>query len=226
MTAQTALRSGAVSEKDENVAGQTDDTLGFEEDEFLREWEEADKAAVTLLREAIPEAVDAKAPTEELRGAAQRIRAGQADRPYRFAVGAAGWEGKPPGEDRDLWIQTAGALIAMNGESGLGNHEEASLMALEHADWAGAVIGLVRSGVGTRSWPEDLFRFADECPEIEGSYDPDDREAIEFGYELIVPVWEAIGALDEHRRLTALGSWGLPRALAWAWADDLDTTEA
>jgi hypothetical protein len=31
------------------------------------------------------------------------------------------------------------------------------------------------------------------------------------------PTWEAAGALDEHRCLTALGRWGLPRALSWAW---------
>jgi len=95
-------------------------------------------------------------------------------------------------------------------------------MTLQHADWAGAVIGLARAGVGARAWPEDLFGFADDCAEIEGSYDAGDREPIELGFELIVPMWEAIGALDDHRRLTPLGHWGLPRALAWAWDGSLD----
>lgn len=222
---------GAVTEKDDNVvrlpdgSGEGyDDLLDFNEDEFLKEWEEADQAAVELLREALPGAVTADVPSEALHVAAERVRAKVADWPYRHLVAAAEWK-EPPADDRDLWLQAAGALIAMNGESGLDSHKESALMALQHADWAGAVIGLCRGGVGSRAWPEDLFRYADELPEIEGSYDPDDREPIEFGFELIVPVWEAAGALDEHRRLTTLGHWGLPRALAWAWAGDLDSTD-
>jgi hypothetical protein len=40
----------------------------------------------------------------------------------------------------------------------------------------------------------------------------------------VVPTWEAVGAVDADRRLTALGAWGLPRALARAWGSDFDTT--
>jgi hypothetical protein len=218
-----------VSDKDDNVTrlptGEVegyDDLLEFDADEFLQEWQEADRAAVGLLREVLPEVVSTAAPTEELRPAAERIRGRLRDWPYRHLAAAAGWRGDPPQDDAALWLQATGALIAMNGESGLGTHEESALMTLQHADWAGAVIGLARAGVGTRAWPADLFDFADTCPEIEGSYDPDDREPVEQGFELIVPVWEAVGALDEHRRLTPLGHWGIPRALAWAWDGSLD----
>jgi hypothetical protein len=218
-----------VSDKDENVTRLPtsdvegyDDLLDFDADEFLQEWQEADRAAVGLLREALPGVVGASAPAQLLQEAVGQIRADLADWPYRHLGAAAGWGKQPPADDRDLWIQAAGGLIAMNGESGLGSHEESSLMALQHADWAGAVIGLVRAGVGARAWAEDLFTLADKCPEIEGSYDTEDREPIEFAFGLIVPVWEAVGALDEHRRLTPLGYWGLPRALAWAWDGSLD----
>jgi hypothetical protein len=216
-----------VSDNDQNVtrlsaAEGTDDLLDFDADEFLQEWQQADRAAVELLREALPDVVAASVPASSLSEAAQRIRDHLADWPHRHLAAAADWGKEPPADDEVLWIQAAGALVSMNGESGLGSHEESSLMTLQHADWAGAVIGLARAGVGTRAWPEDLFRLADECPEIEGSYDADDREPIEFAFGLMVPVWEAVGALDEHRRLTELGHWGLPRALAWAWDGSLD----
>lgn len=199
-----------------------DDLLDFDADGYLQEWQEADRAAVDLIRDALPDAVTAAIPEEQLRSAADQIRTRITDRPYRHLAAAAAWGRQPPADDKELWIQAAGALVSMNGESGLGSHEESSLMTLQHADWAGAIIGLVGKGVGTRAWAEDLFELADKCPEIEGSYDPDDREPIVFAFGLMVPVWEAVGALDEHRRLTALGHWGLPRALAWAWDGSLD----
>jgi hypothetical protein len=218
-----------VSDNDQNVtrlptgdAEGYDDLLDYDADEFLQEWQEADRAAVELLRDALPDVVAVPVPDEPLRQAAERIRAHLADWPHRHLAAAAGWDKETPADDETLWIQATGALVSMHGESGLGSHEESSLMALQHADWAGAVIGLARAGVGARAWPEDLFALADRCPEIEGSYDADDREPIEFAFGLMVPVWEAVGALDEHRRLTPLGHWGLPRALAWAWDGSLD----
>ncbi len=204
--------------------GDYDDLLDFDADEFLREWQETDKAAVRLLREALPDVVNSAAPAGPLRAAAERIRTGLADWPYHHLAAAAGWHGRPPADDEELWPQAAGALIAMNGESGLGSHEEGALMTLQHADWAGAVIGLARAGVGARALPRDLFDFADRCPEVDTGYEADDREQIELGFGLIVPVWEELGALDPDQRLTSLGYWGLPRALAWAWDGSLDET--
>ncbi len=52
-------------------------------------------------------------------------------------------------------------------------------------------------------------------------YDDDD-EFDELGMEgLFLPVtslWQAIGAIDEDDRLTALGWWGLPEAMRRVWA--------
>lgn len=227
--ARTPLQSSGVSDSDRNVTPPAaddldgyDDLEGFDADEFLQEWQEADRTAVELLREALPGVAEASAPQEALATASQRVRDRLTDWPYRHLAAAADWGRRLPADDETLWTQAAGALVSMHGESGLGSHEESSLMALQHADWAGAVIGLTRAGVGTRAWPEDLFDLADKCPEIEGSYEPDDREPIVFAFGLVVPIWEALGALDEHRRLTPLGHWGLPRALAWAWDGSLD----
>lgn len=38
--------------------------------------------------------------------------------------------------------------------------------------------------------------------------------------------WKLTGAIDSDHRLTDLGVWGLPRALAWAWGADLDLPPA
>jgi hypothetical protein len=57
---------------------------------------------------------------------------------------------------------------------------------------------------------------------VEGTLDPDDANLVELAFEVIVPTWQATGALDTDRRLTALGAWGLPHALARAWGGALD----
>ncbi|MGH7644431.1 MAG: hypothetical protein ACREMR_02470, partial [Gemmatimonadales bacterium] len=95
---------------------------------------------------------------------------------------------------------------------------ESSWMTLQLADLAGAVIGLVRGGVGRSAEPEDLVELIETCPEIElDDYDPEDNVILESGFETVVLLWEALGAVDGDRRLTPLGRWGLPEALRIAW---------
>jgi hypothetical protein len=59
---------------------------------------------------------------------------------------------------------------------------------------------------------------------VDGTVDPDDADLVELAFEVVLPTWEAVGAVDADRRLTALGAWGLPGALARAWGGDLDAT--
>jgi hypothetical protein len=96
-------------------------------------------------------------------------------------------------------------------------------MALEFGDWLGAVIELVRAGVGASASPEDLVSNINDCPEVEGEVAPEDASVVQTAFELVLPAWEATGAVDDRRRLTSLGRWGLPRALAWAWDHDFDS---
>lgn len=198
-----------------------DPLAGLEDDELLAQWAEVDRGAAALVREALPDLLAADPPHDALSSAAAAIRAGVAAGlwPYRHIEAAAGWRGVPPADDVELWVSAAGAFVAMTDESGMDAEEEASLMALEHADWIGAVLGLVRAGAGSRAEPADLVRHLDATPEVEGAVDPDDVPLVEAAFELVLPVWEAIGALDDARRLTPLGRWGLPRALIRAWGD-------
>jgi hypothetical protein len=201
---------------------ESDDLFDEDDEAFLEELEEADRQAVQLLREALPEVRDLPEP-DALPSAAAVIRGRSEGWPLEAAVRANGWSSESlPADDRQLWIETAGALVNMKNESGLPGEEEALVMTLDHADFAGAVLGAARAGVGSPAGSEELVAHAQECPDIEGELDPDDVEVIEAGFELIVPLWRVIGAIDADDRLTELGRWGLPRALAWAWDGDFD----
>jgi hypothetical protein len=195
-----------------------------DEEEFLREWDEAEAGAVEVLRNALSDQIGVAPPEPELTAAASRLRAGVAeDRwPFRHVAAAAGWAGQPTAEDRRCCVEAAGALIAMREESGLGDDVESTLMVLEHADWLGAVICLVRAGPGSRARPSDLVGHISACPEVDGEVDPEDAFLTESGFDTVLYAWQAAGVVDEDRRLTVVGGWLLPRALAWAWNGDFD----
>ena len=194
-----------------------------DDEEFLAQWEKAEAEAVEVLRRALPAPTLAQVPAEELTAACQRLRTSlhRHDPAINTIRRAAGLDPPLPADDAELWLAAAGALIAMRESSGLDPELEASVMALEMADWVGAVIGLVRGGVGASAEPAALVAAIDDCPEVDGTVDPDDAGMVELAFEVVVPTWEAVGAVDADRRLTELGAWGLPRALARAWGSDL-----
>ncbi len=206
-------------------------------------WDAAESYAVRLLREALPEAQAAPVPVAELTAEAARFRAAARKWPYRQLARAA-WGQRPrkrsPADDTDLWLDAAGALATTRRHIGAGSPLLEPVTLLRPADWAGAVIGLVRAGVNTVATPGELVRYARQCPEITSpstgpgepgdeavAYDPfaggtADDESLGRGFEAALVCWEAIGAVSDQRWLTRLGWWGLPRALARAWDGDFD----
>lgn len=216
------------AESDDDVSELDDDDFDWsdeDDEEFIAAWEEAEGDAVELLRETLSDQIGREPPREALGAAVDRLRTAirLGDWPVRHAAKAAGFEEDGvPDDDVELWLGVAGGLVCLNAESGLGPSEDALLAALQFADWAGAVIGAVRAGPGAPVEPANLADYAEECPEIEGELDEDDRDFIEGAFHLIQPVWVAAGAVDGEDRLTPLGAWGLPRALAWAWNGDFD----
>jgi hypothetical protein len=197
-----------------------------EDEEFLAQWEQAEAEAVEVLRQALPAPTLAPLPAGELQQACQHLRArlGRHDPAVETIRRAAGLDPPLPADDAALWLAAAGALIAMREPSGLDPELEAAVMALELADWVGAVVGLVRGGAGANAEPVALVAAINERPEVDGTVDPDDADLVELAFEAVLPTWEAVGAVDADRRLTALGAWGLPRALVRAWDSDLDAT--
>jgi len=212
---------GDIAHRPASQLGNDPDYLLRDDDEeaFLEAWDHAEAEAVDLLQRALPELRDVLPPAGELEDAVLRLRAGIKGRrwPHRHMSRAAGFELARPMSSLELWLGATGGLIAMREESGLDDEAEASLMALQHADWLGAVVGLVRAGIGASAEPRALVGYINRSPEVEGELDYDDAGPVENAFELILPAWEAAGAVDGNRRLTALGRWGLPRALAWAW---------
>lgn len=197
--------------------------LDEEMDSFLDDWDEADRQAVALLREALPQARGASPPASVALAAAmlrQRLRKGAFE--LRPVLRTNGWKKRLPADDARLWIETVGGLILMRDDTGLAPEDEALLASLEHGDWAGAVIGMVRGGVGAPATARRLVSYIGTCPEIEGEVDDDERDLVADAFDLILPIWQAAGAIDDRQRVTELGRWGLPRSLAWAWAGDFD----
>ena len=202
-------------------------------------WDAAERYAVTLLREALPQAQAVSVPVDELAAAAARFRSAARKWPYKQLARAA-WGQRPrkrsPAGDTDLWLDAAGAMATMRGHIDAGSLLLEPVTVLRPADWAGAVIGLVHSGVNAIATAGDLVRYARGCPEIMSTEEPGDEavaydpfaggvvddESLCRGFEAALLVWEAIGAVSEQRWLTRLGWWGLPRALARAWNGDFD----
>jgi hypothetical protein len=204
----------------------TDDfTDDSELEAWLAEEEEADRHAAGLLREALGDARGAPAPAD-LAASAERVRAGLSGGGYPFGwiAAAAGFGDDLPGDGAGLIVSTVAATISPQEATGLDAEEESLLLTLEHADWLGAIVELVRAGPGASGRPGDLVAAIHRCPEVEigPDVDPDDDALTEAGFELVTTAWLALGVLDERDRLTPLGAWALPRALARAWGADFD----
>jgi hypothetical protein len=196
--------------------------VAFDDEELDAAWEAERAEALNLLRVALPEIRQLPLPRAALRDTAAALRPLLVRGGWTYSAmrGAAGWSPKRlPNDDLELWLGAVGGLIEPRDETGM-VEEESTLMALEVADWLGAVLGLVRAGVGAPAEPEDLLRYIDECPELDGERDADDDAVLLLAFEAVLPAWEAAAVVDRHRRLTDLGRWGLPRALAWAWSGD------
>src|SRR6266550_1781424 len=102
--------------------------------------------------------------------------------PYKQLARAA-WGQRPrkrsPADDTDLWLDAAGAVATMRRHIGVDSPLLEPVTLLRPADWVGAVIGLVRSGVNTIATAGDLVRYARQCPETIGTKELGD-EAVAY----------------------------------------------
>jgi hypothetical protein len=116
----------------------------------------------------------------------------------------------------------------------------AAVAALDHFDWLAVMAVLVAGGPGTAASASDLAGYVrhyepdedspdstDSQQEYEGLDDDDpdfdfdaldDELALEGLFTHILPLWQALGAIDSADRLTRLGWWGLPEALKRVWS--------
>ncbi|CAI9417680.1 SEC-C domain-containing protein [Nocardioides sp. T2.26MG-1] len=199
---------------------------GFDEDAFLAEWEEVDRQAADVLQSAVPDVFAGEPPMEDVARAAERIRAAVATQTDegRYFSNACGWD-TPPDLDLALWLQAAGSTISPWDDPGTDPELQASVLAMEHADWLAMIVGLVRRGVGSELDAGQVVDDLAAMPEIETDELPEEGD-FRLVVEVLAPLWQALGAVDADRRLTALGWWGLPRALHLVWSgDELERSE-
>jgi hypothetical protein len=211
--------------------GESDDSgLDFDEeleDEWLAEWDEAERDAVEVLRSALRRHRGQPPPSDQLTKAAAAVRMGIRERahPLEWVRHAAGLSDDPASEsDSDLLLRLTAATISPQEETGLEIEEESLLVSLEHADWLGAIIGIVRDGSGADASPDALVDGIRNCPEVvmESDLDLDDESHLEAAFWIVALPWQVMGLIDSDQRLTRLGQWILPRALARAWGGDFD----
>jgi hypothetical protein len=200
-------------------------------------WDAAERYAVVLLWRSLPEVHGVAAPAEELMTAAQLIKSRIRQWPYKQLARTTWGRRRLPADDTELWLDAAGAMAAMRHHLDVESRWLEPAFVLRPADWAGAVIGMIRHGVNTPVSADDLVAYARECPEIAGAREPDDgeqaydpfasgipdEESLRGAFEAVLMFWEAVRAVSEEGWLTSLGWWGLPRALARAWNGDFDT---
>jgi hypothetical protein len=191
---------------DEPDAFDLDDDL----EEFLEAWDNADRAAATLLRDALTDFRGKPPPVQECAAIASRLRDGLVQ-----AI---------PESDIELVLSCTAATISPREETDLDPEEEATLFALEHADWLGAIVSAVRQGPGSDASPESLAGGIRACPEVELPPDVDLEEdtLTETAFWILALPWHVLGLTDGDQRLTLLGAWILPRALGRAWGFDFD----
>jgi hypothetical protein len=198
------------------------DDDGLDDEAFLAAWAAEDENALEVLLDALPHvATDAVPPLSELQAAVARIRAGVASQtwPYTYFTAAADWSPAPPHDDVQCFLDAivSTMLPDEDPDDEWTDDELAAVAALEHADWVGSVVGLVRAGAAADASPEALIRYIDECPELDGERNADDDIVLEHAFEVLLPLWQAIGVVDDNRRVTRLGVWALPQMLLLGW---------
>ena len=203
-----------------------DDLDDDELDQLLTEDAAADQHAAAVLREALATHRGVPAPPE-LAEAALAVRSGLKENryPLEWIARASGRAGDRPRDDEELLLSlTAGTIFPVE-ETGLDIEEESMLVALERADWLGAIVSLVRAGPGTSAAPDDLADGIARCPEVDSSaVGEDDEDFVSAALGTVTLAWSALGLLDRDERVTPLGVWVLPRALARAWGAEFDTS--
>lgn len=206
------------------------DELDFDEeleDEWIAEWDQADRDAVEVLRNALRQYRGQPPPADLLTDAAARVRSRRREGGdwVEWVWQAADLSKDPaPDDDAELLIRLAAATISPQEQTGLDIEEEALLMSLEHADWLGAIVSAVRGGPGADASPDALVKGVRNCPEVvsESEMDVDEESHLDAAFWILALPWQVLGLIDPDQRLTQLGQWILPRALARAWGGEFD----
>lgn len=180
----------------------------------LLDVEHLDAEAAEVLHDLLADELDAPPPQPDLDRATRDLLTGLHSAAYADVSAACGWDTDPPDDDEDdLWLQALCSTIDPLEDPGGDSQLEAATAALSHADWLTVVTVLARRGPGTDAAPDALV----EQLRREGDLQPADEPVVRLAFEVLVPRWQELGVVDDDRRLTPLGAWGLPQALHELW---------
>ena len=223
-----------------------------EEDErFLAAWDDAEADARQVLGELVDEVGPRPCPEVELRGAVVRLQEMLHDDSgfHDLLRAIAGEPAALPTDDRELWTAVAAGVVTgghldPTDDRVVDVESHAAWLSLDHHDWIGAVVSLIRLGPGAAADADTLGRhvatFDVDEEVVDGPEVPDDGADVEdlealggdpfdevedydvalassLGFHTVTQLWRLLGAIDEEERLTELGWWGLPEALVQAW---------
>ena len=182
---------------------------------------EADAASCITLRAALARELAEGAPIEALTLAADRVRhalaVGSSPDLDALAAEADVGESVASFDDAMLLARLAGTFVVPGPLDAFSPAARDAIRGLEWADWLGAVIPLVRAGIGADADPLQLVRNINRCPEVTTTVPKRDAPAVADVFARTLHAWELTGVLDLDGRLTALGVWILPRSLLVAW---------
>jgi hypothetical protein len=223
---------GRLAEDDEDVGtdvwadtAEALEDVGEEEpfEDQVEDWDAAETASWDVVASAIGD-LERSPDTEALAAVTASLRAAGDDGDWPAAVLWAAADvdrANPPDDDEELWVLLAAGVVAPRGDVPLDADRARAWAALEAADWAGAVIELVRAGPGTSVTPEAVLERIAACPEVEEDELSDEgRATVIAGLDVVIELWRGLGVVGADGRLTQLGHWGLPEALAEAWASE------
>jgi hypothetical protein len=126
---------------------------------------------------------------------------------------------EPVDQDEERWLDALVETFSPSEEPDVDPELFSSVMALQHADWLGLVLGALRRGPAASLEPDDVLADIDRLDEVEGEIeDPEGtRQVLEMAILTLTPPWQELGVLDQDERFTERGLWGLPRALHRSW---------
>lgn len=119
----------------------------------------------------------------------------------------------PASDDDARWLDEMVETFDPAGESDVVDPELfSSVMALQHADWLGLVLGVVRRGAGSALDADALEDLDGEIEDREGA-----RQVLSLALLVLTPPWQDLRILDQDELITERGVWALPRAVHRSW---------
>lgn len=185
-----------------------------------------DRYAADLMRSALRVDDDVVAPRsarEAARKFAAKVSQGDPDALTLIEVAggeSAGVGSAPSLDDEQALRMLLGATGSYLAPRSLAPHDRSeceAILELESADWLGAILSVVRAGVGVAVSGRSLVAGINQCPEVTTTIPKADAERIAWAFELTLYAWQVTGVLDEDGSLAETGVWLLPRAAIFAW---------